>query len=192
MTALELERVVLDSAGVRRALRRIAREVVEACGGVEHLAIVGIHTGGVHLATRLADIIAEDEGERPAEGQIDITLYRDDVFIGLPQPVVGRTEMPFDVDGVHLVLVDDVLFTGRTIRSALDAIVDYGRPARVWLAVLVDRGHRELPIQADSVGLHLSTLESQSVKVELVEEGHPVDRVVLLRGKAPARGKDEA
>lgn len=183
MSGLELERVIQDTHGVRRALRRIAREVVEACGGVDDLAIVGIHTGGVHLARRLTDLIAEDEGRRPLEGQIDITLYRDDVFIGLPQPVVGRTEVPFDVDGVHLVLVDDVLFTGRTIRAALDAIVDYGRPARVWLAVLVDRGHRELPIQADSVGVTLSTDAAQSVKVELVEEGHAEDRIVLLRGR---------
>lgn len=179
MGDLTLNRVLLDAAGVRRALRRMAREVVELADGTEHLAVVGIHTGGVHLARRLCDIIAEDEGVRPQEGMIDITLYRDDVMIGLPQPIVGRTEMPFDVSGTAIVLIDDVLFTGRTVRSALDAVVDYGRPAAIRLAVLVDRGLRELPIQADSVGVKVSTTARNSVKVELVEESAESDRVCL-------------
>ena len=177
--ALRHRRTLLEADGIRRALRRMAREIIESTGGVERLAIVGIHTGGVHLARRLTQMIAEDEGARPAEGMIDITLYRDDVLMGLPQPVVGRTEMPFDVQGLDLLLVDDVLYTGRTVRAALDAIVDYGRPARVRLAVLADRGHRELPIQADIVGVRATTDRTESVKVELVEEGHPADRVVV-------------
>ncbi len=181
MSHLELERILMTGDDIRRALRRMAREIVETAEGVERLAIVGIHTGGVPLAQRIAAIIEADEGQRPAEGMIDITLYRDDVFIGLPQPVVGRTEMPFDVDGMHIVLIDDVLYTGRTVRSALDAIVDYGRPQSVRLGVLVDRGHRELPIQADSVGRAVTTEPSQSVKVELVEAGAPEDRVTLRR-----------
>ena len=181
MSGLKQERVVLETDGVRRALRRMAREVVEANRGLDKLAIVGIHTGGVHLAKRLVELIEQDEGAAPSEGAIDITLYRDDVFIGLPQPVVGRTEMPFDVTGSRVVLVDDVLFTGRTVRSAMDAIVDYGRPQWMRLAVLVDRGHRELPIQADYVGVTVGTERDQSVKVELVEEGKSADQVVLYR-----------
>jgi pyrimidine operon attenuation protein/uracil phosphoribosyltransferase len=177
------ERLLLDADGVRRALRRMAREIVESSGGVEQTAIVGIHTGGVHLARRLCDLIAEDEGQRPLEGMLDITLYRDDVLMGLPQPVVGRTEMPFDITGRRLVLVDDVLYTGRTVRAALDAIIDYGRPAWIRLAVLADRGMRELPIQADFVGHRVSTTAGESVKVELTEEGAAEDRIVLRRPK---------
>ena len=169
----------MDADDVRRALRRMAREIVETNGGMERLALVGIHTGGVHLAHRLATMLQEDEGTKPAQGAIDITLYRDDVFIGLPQPVVGRTEMAFDVTGTRVVLVDDVLFTGRTVRSAMDAVIDYGRPDRIRLAVLVDRGHRELPIQADVAGHRVTTQSQHSVKVELTEEGFEHDQVVM-------------
>ena len=176
---LKESKVLLDADGVRRALSRMAREIVEAHGGTERLAIVGIHRGGVHLARRLCEIIAQDEGQRPAEGMIDITLYRDDVLIGLPQPIVGRTELPFEMDHRRVELIDDVLFTGRTVRSALDALVDYGRPDCIRLSVLVDRGHRELPIQADIVGARLATDRNHSVKVELTETGAPADRVVL-------------
>jgi pyrimidine operon attenuation protein/uracil phosphoribosyltransferase len=172
-------RDVLDAEGIRRALRRMAREIVEHAGGTDKLAVVGIHTGGVHLARRISEFIAQDEGQAPLQGMIDITLYRDDVLIGLPNPVVGRTELPFDLDGSRVVLVDDVLYTGRTVRSALDAIIDYGRPTHISLCVLVDRGHRELPIQPDSVGLSLTTLPNQSVQVELTETGAAADRVVL-------------
>jgi pyrimidine operon attenuation protein/uracil phosphoribosyltransferase len=178
MSELKLKRVLMDEEGIRRTLRRIGREVVEVTNA-DRLVIVGIHRGGVHLARRLVSIIEHDEGQKPTLGMIDITLYRDDVFIGLPQPVVGRTDLPFDVDGVQIVLVDDVLYTGRTIRSALDAIVDYGRPACVRLAVLVDRGHRELPIQADFVGLAITTERSESVKVELREAKCDDDRICL-------------
>ncbi len=182
---LTLKRVLLDGPGVRRALKRMAREIVEGAGGVTDLAIVGIHTGGVHLAERLADFIAEDEGVRPAEGMIDITLYRDDVLIGLPHPVVGRTELPFDITGSKMVLVDDVLYTGRTVRSALDAIIDYGRPRWIRLAVLVDRGHRELPIQPDIVGLSLTTEAAHTVRVELTEAGAAEDRAALYLRTRP-------
>ena len=181
MASLTQEKTLLDSDGINRALDTMARDIVTSSGGVERLAVVGIHTGGVHLARRLCDRIASNEGKRPPEGMIDITLYRDDVFIGLPQPVVGRTEMPFDVSGIDIVLVDDVLYTGRTVRSALDAIIDYGRPGRVRLAVLADRGLRELPVQADHVGLRVETQRNQSVKVHLVEEGAEADAVVLYR-----------
>jgi pyrimidine operon attenuation protein/uracil phosphoribosyltransferase len=181
MASLTQERILLDSTGIDEALDAMARDIVTSCGSVDALAVVGIHTGGVHLARRLCDRIAANEGRRPREGMIDITLYRDDVFIGLPQPVVGRTEMPFDVSGIDIVLVDDVLYTGRTVRSALDAIIDYGRPGRVRLAVLADRGLRELPVQADHVGLRVETRGHQSVKVHLIEEGAKVDQIVLYR-----------
>jgi len=181
MASLTQERILLDSAGIDQALDTMARDIVSSSGSVDRLAIVGIHTGGVHLARRLCDRIASNEGNRPPEGMIDITLYRDDVFIGLPQPVVGRTEMPFDVSGIDIILVDDVLYTGRTVRSALDAIIDYGRPGRVRLAVLADRGLRELPVQADHVGLRIDTRRDQSVKVLLTEEGAEADEVVLYR-----------
>lgn len=187
MADLLLEEILMDEKDVRRALRRMAREIVELNGGMDRLALVGIHTGGVHLARRLAKLIEEDEGSAPPLGTIDITLYRDDVFIGLPQPVVGRTEMVFDVTGTRIVLIDDVLFTGRTVRSALDAVIDYGRPDVIRLAVLVDRGHRELPIQADVAGHRVSTRTQHSVKVELREEGVEADRVALY-AKQPSKG----
>ena len=143
------------------------------------LVLVGIRTAGVPLAERLADFIVEAGGARPELGAIDITLYRDDVFEGLPKPEVGRTELPMhNITGRMIVLVDDVLYTGRTIRAALDPLMDYGRPRAVQLAVLVDRGHRELPIQPDYVGLTEQTTRNQSVKVTLSELGQP-DRVIL-------------
>lgn len=179
MAELNLERVTLDAQGIQEAIGRLAREILAANGEPSELAIVGIHTGGVHLARRLGDAICEIAGSRASEGSIDITLYRDDVFIGLPQPIVGRTEMPFDMTGIKLVLVDDVLFTGRTVRSALDAVIDYGRPAAIRLCVLVDRGHREFPIQADYVGSTVETGAHHAVKVELTEEGAPLDRIAL-------------
>lgn len=184
MTKLKLEQVLMDGDAIRRALRRMAREIVEMNGGMNRLAIVGIHTGGVHLAQRLCKLMTEDENTVPPQGTIDITLYRDDVFIGLPQPVVGRTEMAFDVTGSRVVLVDDVLFTGRTVRSALDAVIDYGRPDCIRLAVLVDRGHRELPVQADITGNRVTTQTHHSVKVELMEDGFAEDRVVLYAKEA--------
>jgi pyrimidine operon attenuation protein/uracil phosphoribosyltransferase len=159
-------------------LRRMAHEVVERNKGTAGLALVGIRTGGLHLAQRLRGLLAEIEGAAPPLGAIDIALYRDDVAIQRPRPEVGPTELPFALDGVRVVLVDDVLYTGRTVRAALDAMMDYGRPRAVQLAVLVDRGLRELPIRADYVGMSVETTPAQRVRVELAEAGN-VDQVVI-------------
>jgi pyrimidine operon attenuation protein/uracil phosphoribosyltransferase len=172
-------RAMADEAAVARMLRRLASQIVERNGGTGGLALVGIRTGGLHLAERLAGLIESIEGHRPLLGAVDITLYRDDVFQGLPRPEIGPTELPFELEGVTVVLVDDVLYTGRTVRAALDALMDFGRPRAVQLAVLIDRGLRELPIQADYVGLEAETAADESVKVFLTEAGHPRDRVVV-------------
>ena len=176
--ALVERRVLADRAAVTRMLRRIANEIVERNGGASAIALVGIRTGGLYLAERLQRLIGEIEGELPPVGAIDISLYRDDVFEGLPKPVIGPTELPFEVAGMPIVLIDDVLYTGRTVRAALDALMDYGRPRAVQLAVLVDRGLRELPVRADYVGLVVETTPDESVKVLLVETGES-DRIVL-------------
>lgn len=183
-------RVLADEAAVARMLRRLASEIVEKAGGVGDLALVGIRTGGLHLAERLCALIEAVEGRRPPLGAVDITLYRDDVFRGLPRPEIGPTELPFDLEGVVVVLVDDVLFTGRTVRAALDALMDFGRPRAVRLAVLVDRGLRELPIQADHVGFEVETTRDESVKVLLREAGQP-DRVVVRVREAGDRSGGE-
>jgi pyrimidine operon attenuation protein/uracil phosphoribosyltransferase len=171
-------RIVADEAAVARMLRRIASEVVEKNGGVAALALVGIRTGGHYLAHRLCGLIEELEGEAVPVGSVDITLYRDDVFRGLPKPEIGPTELPFALAGKTIVLVDDVLYTGRTVRAALDALIDFGRPRAVQLAVLIDRGHRELPIRADFVGLTVETAAKESVEVLLSESGS-ADRVMV-------------
>jgi pyrimidine operon attenuation protein/uracil phosphoribosyltransferase len=176
-------RVVADEADIARMLRRIAHEIVDRNRGAGDLALVGIRTGGHHLAVRLRQLIQEIEGREPLHGTVDITLYRDDVFRGLPKPEIGPTELPFEMTGHRVVLVDDVLYTGRTIRAALDALMDYGRPKAVELAVLIDRGHRELPIQANYTGQAVETAADESVKVHL-REGGQADRVVVY-GKAP-------
>ncbi len=160
---------LLDAKELERALTRIAHEIVESAKGAEGLALVGIHTRGVPIAERLADRIASFEGVRPPVGKLDITLYRDDLTEIALQPVVRRTEVDFDIGGMRLVLCDDVLYTGRTARAALDALVDMGRPAVIQYAVLVDRGHRELPIRADFVGKNVPTRRDEVVKVRLVE-----------------------
>jgi pyrimidine operon attenuation protein/uracil phosphoribosyltransferase len=164
---------VLDEAGVRRALTRIAHEVVERNGGVADVRFVGIHTNGVPLAKRIAEAVARIEGVEgtPEVGAIDITLYRDDAGRLGATAKFSPTDIPFDLTDRRVVLVDDVLYTGRTIRAALDALIDFGRPAAVQLAVLVDRGHRELPIRADYVGKNVPTSRSQKVRVELSEFG---------------------
>jgi pyrimidine operon attenuation protein / uracil phosphoribosyltransferase len=177
-------RELLDEAGIARVLRRIAHEIIERHQGGAGVALVGIHTGGYVLAERLTRLLHSAEGAEVPLGAVDITLYRDDVFVGLPRPEVGVTELPFALPGKTIVLVDDVLYTGRTVRAALDALNDYGRARAVELAVLVDRGHRELPIQADYVGLRVETTRKESVKVMLRELGEP-DRVVL-REQGPA------
>jgi pyrimidine operon attenuation protein/uracil phosphoribosyltransferase len=173
-------REILDAAGISRVLRRMAYELVERVGHEgEPIYLVGIRTGGAYLAARLAELIrAHGDDQRPVLGAVDITLYRDDVFRGLPKPEIGPTDFPESVDGRTVVLVDDVLYTGRTIRAAMDVLADYGRPRAEMLAVLVDRGRRELPIQPDFVGTKVQTTASESVRVMLKERGEP-DRVVL-------------
>lgn len=160
---------LLDARELDRALTRIAHEIVERNKGAERLALIGVHTRGVPIAERLADRIGAFESVRPPVGKLDITLYRDDLTEIALQPVVKKTEVAFDVAGMRLVLCDDVLYTGRTARAALDALVDMGRPAVIQYAVLVDRGHRELPIRADYVGKNVPTRQDEVVKVRLVE-----------------------
>jgi pyrimidine operon attenuation protein/uracil phosphoribosyltransferase len=163
--------VVMDADRMGRTLARIAHEIVERNRGVEELALVGIRTRGVPLARRLARAILEISGDEVPTGALDITLYRDDLMrhaVG-PQPLIRKTEIPFSIDDKRILLVDDVLYTGRTIRAALDALIDFGRPRLIQLVVMVDRGHRELPIKADYVGKNLPTSLSQSVQVHLEE-----------------------
>ncbi|MEJ2666467.1 MAG: bifunctional pyr operon transcriptional regulator/uracil phosphoribosyltransferase PyrR [Deinococcales bacterium] len=168
---MKLKSRLMSAEEMSRALRRIAHEIIERNKGAQDLALVGIHTRGVPLAERLAALIQDIEGETPEVGKLDITLYRDDLTEIALQPVVRKTEVSFDVHGKSMVLCDDVLFTGRTARAALDALVDMGRPAVIQYAVLVDRGHRELPIRADFVGKNVPTSRIELVKVKL----RPVD-----------------
>jgi pyrimidine operon attenuation protein/uracil phosphoribosyltransferase len=161
----------MDAERMARTLARIAHEIVERNRGIEELALVGIRRRGVPIARRIARAIGEINGHQLPTGALDITLYRDDLMrhaVG-PQPLVRRTEIPFSIDDKRILLVDDVLYTGRTIRAALDALIDFGRPKAIQLVVLVDRGHRELPIKADYVGKNLPTSLSQSVQVHLSE-----------------------
>ena len=166
--------IVLDADRIGRSLTRIAHEILErnaAQGGIDELALVGIRTRGVPLAKRLAKAIHEINRQEVPTGALDITLYRDDLMrtaVGA-QPVIRKTEIPFSIDNKRILLVDDVLYTGRTIRAALDALIEFGRPQVIQLVVLVDRGHRELPIKADYVGKNLPTSQSQSVQVHLME-----------------------
>ena len=174
-----VERRILSAEDMRRAITRIAHEIVERNQGIEGLVLAGIRTRGTPLAHRLAERIADIEARNVPVGALDIGLYRDDIASGSP-PVVHSTEIPQDVDSRKLVLVDDVLFTGRTIRAALDALIDFGRPKQVQLAVLVDRGHRELPIRADYVGKNIPTTLREQVQVRLTEvDGR--DEVVLVQ-----------
>jgi pyrimidine operon attenuation protein/uracil phosphoribosyltransferase len=159
--------VLMDTEGIRRALTRIAHEIVEKNKGVDNVVLVGIRTRGVPIAERLAENIEKIEGQKPPVGVLDITLYRDDLSTLAYQPIVRPTELPVDITGKIVVLVDDVLYTGRTIRAALDAIIDNGRPKTIQLAVLVDRGHRELPIRADFVGKNVPTSSKEVISVQL-------------------------
>lgn len=166
---MTLKAQIMSPDDVRRALTRIAHEIVEKNKGTEGLILVGIHTRGIPMAQRIAEIIKTFEGAEIPVGVLDITLYRDDLSeIGI-QPKVRETRIPFDIAGRSIVLVDDVIYTGRTVRAALDALVDLGRPQRIYLAVMVDRGHRELPIRADFVGKNLPTSKSELVKVKIAE-----------------------
>jgi pyrimidine operon attenuation protein / uracil phosphoribosyltransferase len=172
--------VVMDADRIARTLTRIAHEIVERNKGVDGLALVGIRTRGVPLARRVARTLKEIVGDDVPTGALDITLYRDDLMrhaVG-PQPVVRKTEITFSIDDRKIILVDDVLYTGRTIRAALDALIDFGRPKAIQLICLVDRGHRELPIKADYVGKNLPTSLGESVQVKL-QEIDAVDEVIL-------------
>ena len=175
---------VLDAEGIRRTMQRLAHEIVERNGGLERLVLVGIQRRGVTIAERLASFIEEFEGVRPPIGRLDVTLHRDDLasrgLRSAPQP----SDLP-DIEDQHLVLVDDVLYTGRTVRAALDALNDFGRPRLVRLAVLIDRGHRELPVRADIVGKNIPTTHGDQVQV-LLEEDDGRDAVVVFPGGEPS------
>ena len=176
MPVLTDKTVIMDSEGIRRALTRISHEIVERNKGVDNIVIVGIRTRGVPIAERIAANIEHIEGKKPPVGVLDITLYRDDLSSLSYQPIVHQTELPVNITGKTIVLVDDVLYTGRTIRAALDAIIDMGRPKAIQLAVLVDRGHRELPIRADFVGKNVpaSSLEVVSVQLSTIDQAEKV------------------
>src|SRR5882672_12948012 len=175
-------RVLIDAETAGRGIRRMAGEMVERAGGAGKLALVGICRGGVPLAAKLALHIEELEGVKVPVGSIDITLYRDDASMALPKPQIGRTEIPFEVGGHRIVLVDDVLYTGRTVRAALDALLDYGRPQKIELAVLVDRGGRELPIQPDFVVKVSEVGPSDRIDVVADDAGM---QAVLYQGDEP-------
>lgn len=179
---MALSTKIMDADQVRRAVTRIAHEILERNKGSEDVCLVGIRTRGVFLAERLRKAILQIEGVEMPYGILDINLYRDDLVIAAKQPVIRETLIDFDVTDKKIVLVDDVLFTGRTIRAAMDALMDLGRPASIQLAVLVDRGHRELPIRADFVGKNIPTSRTQNVKVALGESDHPDDGVVVEGG----------
>ena len=179
MEVKQTSRTVMDAQEINRALTRVAHEVIEKNHGITNVALVGIRTGGVYLAKRLAKKLQEIEGTAVPVGELDITLYRDDLNARKEHPVLRKTDIPFDITHRKVILVDDVLFTGRTIRAAMDGLIDLGRPGEIQLAVLVDRGHRQLPIKATYVGKNLPTALEESVEVYLEEAGAP-DRVVLL------------
>ena len=166
---MSAEKLVLDSPSIERTLTRIAHEILEKNPGVEKLALIGIQTRGVVLAQRLCKAIRQISGREVPMGILDINLYRDDLTRVAEQPVIRKTEINFALESLTIVLIDDVLYTGRTIRSALDALVDFGRPKKIELAVLIDRGHRELPIRADFVGKNIPTHEDEFVLVKLTE-----------------------
>ena len=184
-TGEDAGKLLLDADALSRTLSRIAHEIIEANPELDDVALVGIQTRGVPLAQRLARLIEERAGVAPDLGAVDITFYRDDVRVRggeaprHPQPVVRETQLHFALDGRTVILVDDVLYTGRTIRAAIEALFDYGRPARVQLAVIADRGHRELPIRPDYVGKNLPTARSERIQVQLVEVDE-VDRILLV------------
>ncbi len=174
------ERLILNSEEISSVLKRIAHEIIEKNRGVKDLCIVGIRTRGVYIAQRLVSIIKKVEGAEIPLGILDTTLYRDDVGSIADQPLIKITDIPFDITNKKIVLVDDVLFTGRTIRSALDGLIDFGRPKSIQLAVLIDRGHRELPIQADFVGETVATSFKELIEVKLKEEDD-LDEVTVVQ-----------
>lgn len=170
---------IMDKNGLIRTLTRMAHEILEKNKGTKDLVIVGIRTRGAHLAFRLAELMEKIDGHKPPVGILDITLYRDDLSSIAQQPVVHKTEIDFDIQNKKVILVDDVLYTGRTVRAALDELIDFGRPLFIQLAVLVDRGHRELPIRADYVGKNIPTSTKETVQVRL-EESEGSDEVAVM------------
>ncbi len=176
---VKIKAEILSESDIKRIVTRLAHEIVERNRGSENLVIVGIRTRGAYLATRISQTIRDIEGKEIPTGFLDITLYRDDFRTRLKQPSVEVTNIPFKIDDMTIVLVDDVLYTGRTIRSALDALMDFGRPALIYLAVLVDRGHRELPIRPDFVGKNIPTSIGEEVRV-LIKEVDQEDKVLLV------------
>ncbi|MBE6075011.1 MAG: bifunctional pyr operon transcriptional regulator/uracil phosphoribosyltransferase PyrR [Selenomonas ruminantium] len=182
MPVLTDKTVLMDSEGIRRALTRISHEIVEKNKGVENIVLVGIRTRGVPIAERIAASIERIEGTKPPVGVLDITLYRDDLSTLSYQPIVHPTELPVDITGKTVVLIDDVLYTGRTIRAALDALIDMGRPKTIQLAVLIDRGHRELPIRADFVGKNVPTSSHEVVSLQL-KDTDGAEKVVIREFK---------
>lgn len=173
---------ILDKDAIGRSIVRIAHEILEKNKGTRDLCLVGIRTRGAYLARRIADCIAKIDSVSVPVGVLDITLYRDDLTLIASQPVVHKTEMSFDVTDKSLILVDDVLYTGRTIRAALDALTDLGRPRSIQLAVLIDRGHRELPIRADFVGKNIPTAQQETVEVRLAEVDGADEVVIVEKG----------
>jgi pyrimidine operon attenuation protein/uracil phosphoribosyltransferase len=190
---ISADKVLLDAEAIQRSLARIAHEIIEANPDLDKVALVGIQTRGVPLAQRLRNLIADFSGEDVRLGTVDITFYRDDVHVRggeaplHSQPVVRATKLDFPLEGMTCILVDDVLYTGRTIRAAVEALFDYGRPARVQLACLADRGHRELPIRPDYVGKNLPTARDERIQVQLVEVDE-VDRVLLIPSEEESHG----
>jgi len=164
-----MKKNIMDAKGIERALTRVAHEVIEKNKGIEDVVILGIPTRGVHIARRLKDILKTIEGVDAPVGSIDATLYRDDIGMKQEQPALKETDIPVSIDNKKVIIVDDVLFTGRTIRAAMNAIMDFGRPANIQLAVLIDRGHRELPIRPDYVGKNVPTSMQEEVRVRLRE-----------------------
>jgi pyrimidine operon attenuation protein / uracil phosphoribosyltransferase len=175
------QKVVLDADAIERSIRRIAVAILEATSGIEDLTLVGIRRGGVALSKRIANEIAQVEGRPPPVGSVDISLYRDDAATALPNPKIGPSDIPFDVKGRHVVLVDDVLHTGRTVRAAIECLQDHGRPARIWLAALCDRGGRELPIAPDFVGM--TTEMNPGGRLDVWIDAAGPDRVILTEGE---------
>lgn len=173
--------IVLDEQAIRRALTRIAHEIIEKNKGIENCVLIGIRTRGIYLANRLAERISEIEGKEIQVGELDITLYRDDLSKTTADgnPIVNGSDIPVEIEQKTVILVDDVLYTGRTVRAGMDALVDMGRPSQIQLAVLIDRGHRELPIRADFVGKNVPTSQTEKISVALTEVDHE-DQVSIL------------
>ena len=182
---------ILDASAISRVLTRVAHEILERNKNLDGLSLVGIRTRGVPLATRLASALGRVVGQQPPTGILDINLYRDDLSRIADHPILKSTEIPFEIDGSKIVLVDDVLFTGRTIRAALDGLMDLGRPDWVQLAVLVDRGHREVPIRADYVGKNVPTSRTEQVEVRL-KETDGADEVLLIKEPDPPASREKS